>query len=221
MVIRVVPEGDERDKDVANGIRYAVDNGAKVINMSFGKGYSQDKKAVDEAVKYAMAHNVLIVHAAGNGNENLDSIKNYPSRTYAGGGQAQAWLEVGASGPNWARDLKASFSNYGKNSVDVFAPGVQILSTITGSKYEKYDGTSMAAPVVSGLAAILREYYPKLTAVQVKEIIMKSVVPFPHHVFVMQHGKQVPIEFSELSRSGGVVNAYAALKLAATYPVLN
>jgi len=218
MTIRVVPEGDERDKDVANGIRYAVDNGAKEINMSFGKGYSQDKTAVDDAVNYAMAHDVLIVHAAGNENENLDSIRNFPNRVYAdGSGQADAWIEVGASGPNWGRDLKAAFSNYGKISVDVFAPGVQILSTVPGSKYQKYDGTSMAAPVVSGLAALLREYYPKLTAIQVKEIIMKSVVPFPHHVFVMQHGRQMAIEFSELSRSGGVVNAYQAVQMAETY----
>jgi subtilisin family serine protease len=222
MAVRVVPEGDERDKDVANGIRYAVDNGAKVINMSFGKGYSQDKKAVDDAVKYAMAHDVLIVHAAGNGNENLDSIKNFPNRIYEdGSGTAEAWLEVGASGPYWDRNLKASFSNYGKNSVDVFAPGVQIMSTIPGSKYEAYDGTSMAAPVVSGLAALLWEYYPKLTAVQVKDIIMKSVVPFPHHVLVVKNGQHIPIEFSVFSRSGGIVNAYNAIKLAETYKAVN
>jgi len=222
MAVRVVPDGDERDKDVANGIRYAVDNGAKVINMSFGKGYSQDKKAVDEAVKYAMAHDVLIVHAAGNGNEDLDSIKNFPNRTYGdGSGAADAWLEVGASGPYLDRNLKASFSNYGKNSVDVFAPGVQIVSTVPDSKYEAYDGTSMAAPMVSGLAALIREYYPKLTAIQVKEIICKTVVPFRHHVFVVKNNKQELIEFSELSKSGGVVNAYQALKLAATYNQAN
>jgi subtilisin family serine protease len=218
MTVRVVPEGDERDKDVANGIRYAVDNGAKIINMSFGKGYSQDKKAVDDAVKYAMAHDVLIIHAAGNGNENIDSVKNYPNKIYDdGSGVAASWIEVGASGPFFNRDLKASFSNYGKNTVDVFAPGVEINSTIPGSKYTAWSGTSMSAPVVSGLAALIMEYYPKLTAVQVKEIICKSVIPFPHHVFVTKGIRQVPIQFAELSKYGGVVNAYEALKLAENY----
>lgn len=218
MTVRVVPEGDERDKDVANGIKYAVDNGAKVINMSFGKGYSQDKHAVDEAVKYAMSHDVLIVHAAGNGNIDLDFNKSYPNPYYEdGSGEAPSWIEVGASGPHFDRQLKAPFSNYGKNTVDVFAPGEKIRSTIPGSKYENYDGTSMAAPVVSGLAALIREYYPKLTAVQVKEIICKSVVNFPHHVFLQKGNQMIPIEFSELSKSGGVVNAFNALKLAATY----
>ncbi|MBB5396676.1 S8 family peptidase [Mucilaginibacter sp. AK015] len=218
MIVRVVPIGDERDKDVANGIRYAVDNGAKVINMSFGKGLSPYKSVVDDAVKYAMAHDVLIIHAAGNGNEDLDHTPNFPNAVYAdGSGTAQAWLEVGASGIYADRQLKAPFSNYGKNTVDVFAPGVQILSAVPGSKYERFDGTSMAAPVVSGLAALIREYYPKLNAVQVKEIICKTVVPFPHHVFVTKGGQQVPIQFAELSKYGGVVNAYEALKLAEKY----
>ncbi len=185
MSVRTVPNGDERDKDVANAIRYAAANGAKVINMSFGKSYSFDKKVVDDAVKFAMSKDVLIIHAAGNDNQNNDKEQHFPSRYYEDkSGIAEAWIEVGASNINDDKNLKASFSNYGRNSVDVFAPGVQINSTTPNSTYTVHDGTSMAAPVVSGLAALIRSYYPKLTALQVKEIILKSVVKVQHKVIV-------------------------------------
>ena len=214
MSVRTVPNGDERDKDVANAIRYAAANGAKVINMSFGKAYSYNKKAVDDAVKFAMSKDVLIVHAAGNDNKNTDLENNFPTRKYEDkSGEAKAWLEIGASGPKDDKTLKASFSNYGKTAVDVFAPGVAIYSTIPGSKYADHSGTSMAAPVVAGLAALIRSYYPKLTALQVKNIIMKSAIKINHDVEV--DDKSVP--FSDLCVSGAVVNAYNALKLAATY----
>jgi subtilisin family serine protease len=218
MSVRTVPDGDERDKDVANAIRYATDNGAKVFNMSFGKAYSPDKKVVDEAVKYAMSKDVLIVHAAGNESENLDKEKNYPNRIYKdSSGSAGAWIEVGASG--WKNDetLVASFSNYGKTTVDVFAPGVQIHSTLPNSTYGDESGTSMASPVVAGLAALIREYYPKLTALQVKEIIMKSVVKPTQLVKVKDGEIENTVLFSEVCISGGIVNTYNALKLAATY----
>ena len=218
MGVRAVPGGDERDKDVANSIRYAVDNGAKVLNMSFGKAYSWDKELVDEAVKYAMSKDVLLVHAAGNDNKNTDVEVNYPNRNYLSGGVAGAYLSVGASTPTNDETLKASFSNYGKTSVDVFAPGYQINSTIPdGNAYAKFNGTSMAAPVVAGLAATIRSYYPKLTALQVKEIIMKSVEKVNHSVTVMVNDEPVSMPFSDLCVSGGIVNAYNALKLAATY----
>ncbi|HTE00683.1 MAG TPA: S8 family peptidase [Mucilaginibacter sp.] len=218
MSVRTVPTGDERDKDVANAIRYATANGAKVINMSFGKGYSFDKKAVDDAVRYAMSKDVLIVHAAGNDNKNTDIEFNYPTRIYGDkGGIAEAWIEVGASGLNDDETLKASFSNYGKTSVDVFAPGVKINSTTPGSTYTEHDGTSMAAPVVTGLAALIRSYYPKLTALQVKEIILKSVVKVQHKVVIKDGDKKRKIAFDDLCVSGGIVNAYNALNLAATY----
>lgn len=219
MGVRAVPDGDERDKDVANSIRYAVANGAKVLNMSFGKAYSWDKKAVDEAVKYAMSKDVLIVQAAGNDNKNLDTEKSFPDRRYEGGGEASSYIVVGASGSTDDKTLKASFSNYGKTTVDVFAPGVQIYSTVPDSKYEAYDGTSMASPVVAGLAALIRSYYPKLTAVQVKDIILKSVVKVNHNVDVEgeegAESKSVP--FADLCNTGGIVNAYNALQLAAGY----
>jgi len=221
MGVRCTPNGDERDKDVANGIRYAVDNGAKVINMSFGKAYSWDKKVVNEAMKYAASKDVLIVQAAGNENKNIDVENNFPNHKDLDEKTIAAWITVGASGPTDDATLKASFSNYGKTQVDVFAPGVQIYSTIPGSKYKKLDGTSMASPVVAGLAGLIRSYYPKLTAAQVKEIIVKSVVKVNHNVEYAksdeQDAEKVSVPFSDLCISGGIVNAYNALKLAATY----
>lgn len=218
MAVRTVPSGDERDKDVANAIRYAAANGARVINMSFGKSYSYDKKAVDDAVKYAMSKDVLIIHSAGNDNRNTDAGKSFPNRIYEDkSGEAKAWIEVGASGPWNDATLKASFSNYGKTTVDVFAPGVDINSTAPGSKYALHSGTSMATPVVSGLAALIRSYYPKLTALQVKDIILKSVVKVDHKVTIKQGAVSREVSFDELCATGGIVNVYNALKLAASY----
>ncbi|MCJ8209414.1 S8 family peptidase [Mucilaginibacter sp. RS28] len=214
MSVNCVPNGDERDKDIANAIRYAVDNGAKVINMSFGRPYCTDKAVVDEAIKYAMSKDVLLVHAAGNDNEDLDKKANYPTPFYNDGGHADAWLTVGASGFRDDQTLKADFSNYGKQTVDVFAPGIKINSTVPGSAYVEYGGTSMASPVVAGLAALIRSYYPKLTAVQVKEIIIASVVKVNHNVDIERKGKIKHIAFADLCRTGGIVNAYQALKLA-------
>lgn len=218
MAIRTIPIGDERDKDVANAIRYAVDNGAKIINMSFGKNYSPEKGAVDEAVKHAMENDVLIVHAAGNDGKDLDTEDNFPNRLYGDKtGAAKAWLEVGASSFKNDQSLKAAFSNFGKTSVDVFAPGVKINSSIPGNKYKEFDGTSMAAPVVTGLAALIRTYYPKLSALQVKEIIMKTVVKIDHNVNVNIKGMIKSVPFSALCVTGGIVNAYNALILASEY----
>lgn len=270
MGIRVVPEGDERDKDVANGIRYAVDNGARVINMSFGKGFKWNKEVVDEAVKYAEQKGVLLVHAAGNDSKNNDIEDNYPNKYYEspeaiayrkahkkpeintmvfrpnqnaqqqgmGPGRnipgiplkpvvdtakfslphARNWIEVGASAYKNDASLKASFSNYGKYTVDVFAPGFMIRSTVPGSKYEEFDGTSMAAPVVSGLAALILSYYPELKPHEVREIIMKSVVKVEQKVKnENEKGESERVSFKELCVSGGIVNAYQALKLAETY----
>jgi subtilisin family serine protease len=212
MSVRAVPNGDERDKDVANAIRYAANNGARIINMSFGKTYTQDKKGVDEAVKYAMGRGLLIIHAAGNDNKDLDTEQNFPNRIYAdGSGTAQAWIETGASSFRDDENLKAPFSNYGKTSVDVFAPGVKINSCIPGNKYAAFDGTSMAAPVVAGLAALIMEYYPKLTAIQVKDIILKSVVKINHPVELRTSSGLKSVPFSELCNTGGIINAYQAV----------
>jgi subtilisin family serine protease len=216
MVVRVVPDGDERDKDIANGIRYAVDNGAKIINMSFGKSYSPYKSAVDEAVKYAVSKNVLLIHAAGNDNKNTDTLNNFPRAVYLNNsGEASSWMEIGAS--NWEKGKKiaAPFSNYGSQNVDVFAPGVDIYSTIPNSKYASFDGTSMAAPVTSGVAALVWSYYPTLTALQVKEIIMKSSVKVKGKVILPGSAKR-KVKMTDLCETGGIVNAYEAVKLADT-----
>lgn len=270
MAIRVVPTGDERDKDVANGIRYAVDNGAKVINMSFGKSYKWDKKIVDSAVKYAELKGVLLIHAAGNDNQNNDIEENYPNKYYEGKEQetyklthkkpikadftplkaiksngmgmrppmirdnivkpipldsakfnlphANNWIEVGASSYKDDDNLKADFSNYGKYTVDVFAPGFLINSSIPDNKYEDLDGTSMASPVVAGLAALILSYYPELKPFQVKDIIIKSVSKVAHKIkFKNEKNDNVRAFFSEICVSGGIVNVYNALKMAETY----
>jgi subtilisin family serine protease len=212
MTLRAVPDGDERDKDVANAIRYAVDNGARVINMSFGKSHSPQKSVVDEAVRYAESKNVLLVHAAGNDGEDLNNAGNFPNQDYAAGGRAANWIEVGAS--SWHGEaLAAEFSNYGRGRVDVFAPGVSILSTVPDAGYGRNDGTSMAAPVVSGIAATLMAYFPELTAVQVREIILQSAVRNESQV-VRPGTEGERVSFAELSDTGGVVNLYAAIQLA-------
>ncbi|MDJ1484591.1 S8 family peptidase [Cytophagaceae bacterium YF14B1] len=214
MVLRVVPNGDERDKDVANSIRYAADNGAKVINMSFGKSYSWNKGVVDEAVKYAASKDVLLIHAAGNDAQNNDEADNFPNDEDDNAKEiVNNWVEVGASSWKSGEQGIGDFSNYGKNSVDVFAPGVAIHSTTPGSKYADHNGTSMAAPVVSGVAALIRAYYPKLKAAQVKEILMKSALPYKEKVQVPGSEGQTA-NLSDLSKTGGIVNAYEALKMA-------
>jgi len=219
MSVRAVPDGDERDKDVANAIRYAVDNGASIINMSFGKGYSWNKQIVDDAVRYAEKHDVLLVHAAGNSSENTDISDNFPNETFTkkklfGKKQARNWLEVGALSWKGGEDAAAGFSNYGKENVDLFAPGVAIYSTIPDNNYGEAQGTSMASPVVAGVAAILRSYFPTLSARQVKDILMETVVPINQKV--KKPGKDEDlVPFSDLSVSGGTINALKAAEKAA------
>jgi subtilisin family serine protease len=216
MMIRAVPDGDEHDKDIALGIRYAVDNGAKVINMSFGKDFSPEKKWVDEAVKYADSKGVLLVHAAGNDAKNIDTADNFPNNLEAGTNiRASNWITVGASGDEKAGGITASFSNFGKEQVDVFAPGVKIYSTIPGgTTYGNAQGTSMASPVVAGAAAFLLEYFPYLSPKQVKYCLEKSALPVSSKV--RKPGTDEMVNLSEISRSGGVINVYEAAKIAST-----
>ena len=214
MSVRAVPNGDERDKDIANAIRYAVDNGAQIINMSFGKEFSPQRPAVEAAYKYAASKNVLLVHAAGNENSNLDTSSNFPASFYLDGSVPPTLLTIGASGPTDDENLPASFSNYSKRQVDVFAPGVGIYSTLPGSKYGSESGTSMASPVTAGVAAVLKSYYPRLTAIDLKRIIRESAQV--HHTQVLvpgEGGKKA--DFATLSSTGGIVDLYAALQLAA------
>jgi len=213
MSVRAVPDGDERDKDVANAIMYAVDNGAKIINMSFGKAYSPQKEAVDRAVKHAEQKGVLLIHAAGNEGEDIDKENNFPTRFYKDGSEAKNWLEIGASSAGDTEEFVASFSNYGKKSVDLFAPGVQIYSTQPESKYTAEDGTSFASPATAGVAALLMSYFPEFTANEIKDILKKSSRKFDN-LQVQRPGGKGSVKFSELSNTGGLVNAYEAVKLA-------
>lgn len=244
MIIRTVPNGDERDKDVANAIRYATDNGARIINMSFGKSYSPQKAAVDEAVKYAESRGLLLVHAAGNDTKNIDVEFNFPTDKYVDGGYCSTWIEIGASNMS-VDNLMADFSNYGKKSVDVFAPGVDIYSTANDNQYKDNSGTSMAAPVASGVAATLMGYFPELSAKDIKDIMMKSATRYPNAVittnvarnklgkFFMKifigkkkneesspaprEFKSRDVKFKEFSVTGGVVNLYEAVKMAQSW----
>lgn len=214
MMVRAVPDGDEHDKDIANAIIYAVNNGAKIISMSFGKDFSPEKKWVDNAFKYAEQKGVLLVHAAGNDSKNIDSEDNFPTPVFEDGkGRASNVITVGASGDETNGGPTARFSNYGKKEVDVFAPGVNIYSTIPGGNtYGNASGTSMACPVVAGVAALLLEHFPSLTAQQLKSIIEKSVVLAKDSVNIP--GTTDKVLLSDISKTGGFVNAYTAVLLA-------
>ena len=213
LTVRAVPNGDEYDKDIALGIRYAVDNGAKVINGSFGKYFSQNKEWVIDAIKYAESKDVLVVIAAGNESYDLDVTNKYPNDTYDGSPEfAKNVLIIGALSPAYGSKMVASFSNYGKNNVDIYAPGDKIYATTPLNTYEYLQGTSMASPNVAGVATLIRSYYPNLTAVQVKQIIMESGTPLKNQVVIGEDKHKA--NFADASKSGKIVNAYNALLLA-------
>ena len=212
MAIRNTPSGDEYDKDVALGVYYAVDNGAKVINMSFGKSFSPHSDWVRNAIAYAAENDVLIVAASGNDGKNTD-LKNYfPNDQINNGTEvSNTFLKVGSNGPKYGSSLVASYSNYGKSTVDVFAPGSQIYSTYPKESYEFASGTSMAAPLVAGVAALIFSQYPNLSAAQVKQILITSGIAINKK---MSLGDGTTEPFSELSKSGKIINAYNALIMA-------
>jgi len=220
MAVRVVPDGDEHDKDVALGIRYAVDNGAKIINTSFGKAYSPNRKWVYDAIKYAAKKDVLLVNAAGNDGKDIDVTKTYPNDSEDLINEiSDNVLTIGAMSLHYDEKLPATFSNFGKKNVDVFAPGVDIYAPVPKDAYTSNSGTSMAAPSAAGVAALVRSYYPQLSASQVKHILMNSGMKINFEVIKPgsqsrenPNGEKVP--FSDLSVSGRVVNAYNALIMA-------
>ena len=213
MSIRAVPNGDEYDKDIALGIRYAVDNGAKIINCSFGKSFSPNAEWVYDAIKYAASKDVLIVHAAGNDGANLDdpSNPNYPNdQTDNGPEFADNVITVGALDPKYGSEMVASYSNYGAVNVDVFAPGTDIYSTVPNNKYEFMPGTSMASPAVAGVAGLIRSQYPKLSAAQVKQVILESGLS-PKAAVILGGDASKNNTLDKISTTGKIVNAYNAL----------
>ncbi|MGB0870621.1 MAG: S8 family serine peptidase [Flavobacteriales bacterium] len=238
MSVRSVPNGDERDKDVALAIRYAVDNGAKVLNMSFGKDYAENSAEVISAIRYAEKKDVLLVHAAGNDGKNVDVEPKFPTSIYPSMSERFSnWLDIGAATrfekPQYKKEKRekfyqiwkkrkqvktysgraASFSNYGKTKVDVFAPGKEIYSTVPQSDYATYQGTSMAAPMVAGVAALLKSYFPNLTMMEIRSIILDSAIKADLEV-IKPGTKDEMVNFTELSREGAVVNVYKAVELA-------
>lgn len=213
MVLRAVPNGDENDKDIALAVRYAVDNGAKVINMSFGKGYSPHQKEVFEAFKYADSKGVLLIHAAGNDNANIDKDPNFPTSLYSFQKEKlDLFLTIGASTRFSKGKLAANFSNYGQTKVDIFAPGHDIYNSVPQSEYMNLQGTSMAAPMVAGVGALLISYFPTLNAHEIKDIMLKSVTPFKGTKHLLP-GSEELVDFGTLSVTGGVINVYNAVKM--------
>jgi cell wall-associated protease len=213
MGIKAVPNGDEYDKDIANAIRYAVDNGAKVINMSFGKKLSPHKAWVDAAFKYAASKDVLLVQASGNDNQDVDAKPEFPNDIFEDGSATDAdnVISVGASANKLGENLAGSFSNYGKKNVDVFAPGVKVTSIDKDAEFNTADGTSFASPITAGVAALVLEYYPTLSAKQLKQVILESATPLTGTMVLLPGSKTDKVDFTTLSKTGGVVNAYKAL----------
>ncbi len=217
MAIKAVPNGDEYDKDITNAIYFAVNHGAQIINMSFGKRISPHKDWVDAAFKYAAAKNVLLVMAAGNENQDVDANPEYPNDLFADGSGTDAVnvISVGASAAKDDEKLAANFSNYGKKNVDVFAPGVRVTSIEKDAEFDTADGTSFASPITAGLAALLLEYYPHLSARQLKQIILQSAKPLTGKMVLKPGSTTDKVDFSTLSKTGGIINAYQAFLIAA------
>jgi len=213
MAVRAVPGGDEHDKDVALAIRYAVDNGAKIINMSFGKPVSPYKQFVDDAVRYAASKGVLLVHGSGNDGKDISKDVFYPNPVFLDGNKAVNYITVGASGDETTGSYAAPFSNYSSQLVDIFAPGMNIYSTATDNRYVGADGTSLASPVVTGVAALLKSYFPGLGPEKIISIITASGKTIDKEV-ILPGDETKMVKFSSLSSSGKIINAYEAVKLA-------
>lgn len=220
MVLRAIPYGDERDKDLALAIKYAVENGADIINMSFGKPFSPQQNFVDDALKLAEKKNVLIIHGAGNNGENIDQIMNYPSDIYLDNLESSNFINIGASGKKKDKTVSTIFSNYGKNHVDIFAPGEDIISTDTSNTYLKKSGTSFAAPVVTGIAALILSHHPELTPPELIKILLESSYDLKKQKVLtpnLKSRKRKLGKFGGLCKSGGIVNSFEAMKKAETY----
>jgi subtilisin family serine protease len=222
MSLRAVPNGDEFDKDIALAIRYAVDNGAQIINMSFGKAYSPHAEEVFEAFKYADENGVLCIHAAGNDSKDIDEEPNFPTSMYDFQmKKLDHFLTIGAS-TRYSKDdeLAAPFSNYGSRGVDVFAPGMEILNTVPQSEYQELQGTSMACPMVSGAAALLKSYFPEMSMKDIADVLLKSATSYRGELQVKPGGmsrdeelQSDMVDFGSLSTTGGIINLAEAVKM--------
>jgi subtilisin family serine protease len=220
MGVRVVPDGDEYDKDIALGIRYAVNNGAKIINMSFGKSFSPEQAWVDSAIRYALSKDVLIIHSAGNESYDLNIKTVYPSPySTLFKDKAANMITVGASSdPFIGESLLTDFSNYGNQVVDLLSPGYKIYSSLPNPRFGFQNGTSMSAPIVSHIAGLVRAYFPKLTAVEVKNILLQSCwkPKDPNSAFAIPQKEQTNT-LSNMAAEGGIINAALSIQNAATY----
>lgn len=208
------PTGDERDELLAKAIRYAVDNGASVINISVAKKLSAHRDLVDAALLHALKKDVLVINCAGNDSNDNDVTPYYPVGPVSLSGNVigDNFIEVGNSSPEWNEKLPFYSSNYGHSSVDLFAPGVQIRTATPGQQYATISGTSLSAPLVARVAALIRSHFPNLTACSVKAILMKSV---RKPVFmVLKPGTAQLVAMSDLCSSGGILDAEAAVRLA-------
>ena len=215
MPVKIVPDGDERDKDVANGIYYAVDNGAKILNMSFGKGYSPNEEYVNKAIRYAEEKGVLMVSGSGNDGQDNDSIDNFPNKYYSDGTECATWISVGATTRNPDSSLVTDFSNYGQSTVDLMAPGEAVLTLAPGNETDVVDGTSFSSPIVAGVAALIWSYFPELTAAELRNVLFESAGDFGDQEVVLPgYEEEQIVLFGDLSVTGGIVNAYEAALLA-------
>ena len=217
MILRTVPQGDEYDKDVALAIKYAADNGANIINMSFGKEMSPNKEFVDEAIKYAASKNILMINSSGNSALDVDKIEMYPTDILTDGTIIESWINVGASTKYKSNSIAAEFSNYGEKNVDIFAPGKDIISLEPENLYSMSDGTSLSSPIVTGVAALVWSYYPELSAIQLKEVLLNSSKKINKGKVLipdLESEKRPKGKFSQLSVSGGLLNAYTAMEMA-------
>ncbi|MBU2018917.1 MAG: S8 family serine peptidase, partial [Bacteroidetes bacterium] len=213
MSLRAVPNGDEADKDIALAVRYAVDNGAQVINMSFGKAYSPHAKEVYQAFVYAESKGVLLVHAAGNDGSYLNEAKNFPTSAYEfQKAPFKTFLTIGASTKDAKGTLAAPFSNYSSDQVDVFAPGNEIYNTVPQSSYQSLQGTSMAAPMVSGVAAMLKSYFPSMTMEEIKNVMLSTAKSYKGKEVILPGTEAKKVDFATLCKTGGVIDVYAAVK---------
>ncbi|MFD2585914.1 S8 family serine peptidase [Croceitalea marina] len=213
MPISIFPEnGAEFEEDIAKAIRYAVNNGADIINYSSSIRFLLKPSLLYEALLYAEKHNVLIVTSAGNTGENLDKIMTHPRKKYKKY-RLSNLIMVGMSDSTIGPNLKPIHGNYGKETVDLFAPGTDFLTTNPKNEYFKTSGSSISSAIVATTCATIKLYHPKLKAAEIREIILQSVSKYNGEIFLDEGGK-TKVLFTDLCMAGGILNVENAFKLA-------